>query len=154
QDLKTAGVECPILVGGAALSNRFTRMKIAPEYGGLVAYANDAMAGLDLANRVMDPQRRTPLQRALGDETRRLLKNVPKAADPAPTATASSSSVRRDVAIPTPPDLKTHVLRGYDLGEIFGFINPAMLYSKHLGLRNADQALRAGEAKAVELKTA
>ena len=33
QDLKTAGIDCPILVGGAALSNRFTRMKIAPEYG-------------------------------------------------------------------------------------------------------------------------
>jgi len=39
QDLKTAGIDCPILVGGAALSNRFTRMKIAPEYPGLVAYA-------------------------------------------------------------------------------------------------------------------
>jgi 5-methyltetrahydrofolate--homocysteine methyltransferase len=153
QDLKTAGVECPILVGGAALSNRFTRMKIAPEYGGMVAYANDAMAGLDLANRVMDPERRAILQRTLGEETRRLLANVPKAADTAPVAVPSSSSVRRDVAIPTPPDLKTHVLRGYDLSEIFGFINPAMLYSKHLGLRNADQALRAGEAKALELKT-
>ena len=46
QDLKTAGIDCPILVGGAALSNRFTRMKIAPEYPGLVAYANDAMNGL------------------------------------------------------------------------------------------------------------
>ena len=34
QDLKTAEIACPILVGGAALSNRFTRIKIAPEYGG------------------------------------------------------------------------------------------------------------------------
>src|SRR5262249_50446792 len=73
QDLKTAGVACPILVGGAALSNRFTRMKIAPEYDGLVAYANDAMTGLDLANRVMDFERRETLQRTLQDETRRLL---------------------------------------------------------------------------------
>ena len=30
QDLTAAGVSCPILVGGAALSNRFTRLKIAP----------------------------------------------------------------------------------------------------------------------------
>ena len=29
QDLKSAGIECPMLVGGAALSARFTRMKIA-----------------------------------------------------------------------------------------------------------------------------
>src|SRR5260370_2699119 len=42
QDLKTAGIGCPILVGGAALSARFTRMKIAPEYGRVVALALDA----------------------------------------------------------------------------------------------------------------
>src|SRR5439155_14941100 len=57
QDLKNAGIECPVLVGGAALSNRFTRMKIAPEYAGLVVYASDAMVGLELANRVMDYER-------------------------------------------------------------------------------------------------
>ncbi len=57
QDLKAAGVRCPLLVGGAALSSRFTRMKIAPEYDGLVAYANDAMSGLGLANQIMDPTR-------------------------------------------------------------------------------------------------
>src|SRR6202040_4135662 len=34
QDLKTAGIACPIMVGGAALSNRFTRTRIAPEYEG------------------------------------------------------------------------------------------------------------------------
>src|SRR3990172_4557113 len=41
QDLRAAGVACPILVGGAALTNRFTRLKIAPQYDGVVAYAND-----------------------------------------------------------------------------------------------------------------
>ena len=154
QDLKTAGVDCPILVGGAALSNRFTRMKIAPEYDGLVAYASDAMAGLDLANRAMDFERRETLKRTLDAETHRLLESAPKAAGTTAVAPDTKSSVRRDVEIPTPPDLKTHIIKGYDLGEIFSYINPAMLYSKHLGLRNADQALRAGEAKAIELKTA
>jgi 5-methyltetrahydrofolate--homocysteine methyltransferase len=152
QDLKSAGVECPILVGGAALSNRFTRMKIAPQYDGLVAYANDAMTGLDLANRVMDYERRETLARTLAAETRKMLESAPKPADEGAGAAAAKSSVRRDVEIPTPPDLKTHVIKDYDLGEIFSFINPAMLYTKHLGLRNADQALREGEVKALELK--
>src|SRR6266849_6861368 len=58
QDFKAAGIDCPILVGGAALSNRFTRLKIAPEYEGLVAYANDAMSGLDLAHQLMSPDKR------------------------------------------------------------------------------------------------
>jgi 5-methyltetrahydrofolate--homocysteine methyltransferase len=151
QDLKNAGIDCPILVGGAALSNRFTRIKIAPQYDGLVAYASDAMAGLELANRVMDYERRETLRRALEEETRRMLESAPKASAKAPEKTARST-VRRDIEIPTPPDLKTHVIRGYDLSEIFDHINPAMLYSKHLGLRNAEQALREGMAKAVELK--
>jgi len=151
QDLKNAGIDCPILVGGAALSNRFTRIKIAPQYDGLVAYASDAMAGLDLANRVMDYERRETLRRALEEETRRMLQASPKASPEAPEKPARST-VRRDVEIPTPPDLKTHVIRGYDLSEIFDHINPAMLYSKHLGLRNAEQALREGMAKAVELR--
>ena len=42
QDLQTTGITCPILVGGAALTNKFTRTRIAPEYGGLVVYAKDA----------------------------------------------------------------------------------------------------------------
>ena len=72
QDLKTAGMRCPIMVGGAALSSRFTRIKIAPEYEGVVAYANDAMEGLDLANQLMDPQRREALTVALAEQTRKL----------------------------------------------------------------------------------
>src|SRR6185436_15109065 len=32
KDLSGHGIQCPILVGGAALSSRFTRLRIAPEY--------------------------------------------------------------------------------------------------------------------------
>src|SRR5262249_38126982 len=72
QVLRTAGVACPILVGGAALSNRFTRLKMAPQYEGVVAYANDAMPGLDLANQLMDPTRRAVLATRLAEETAQL----------------------------------------------------------------------------------
>ncbi|HYV66380.1 MAG TPA: homocysteine S-methyltransferase family protein, partial [Myxococcales bacterium] len=52
EDLKDAGIDRPLLVGGAALSDRFTRGKIAPAYGGTVVYANDAMNGLELLNKL------------------------------------------------------------------------------------------------------
>src|SRR5208337_1951383 len=58
-DLKTAGIDVPILVGGAALSEKFTRTKIAPAYGEAVCYAKDAMTGLSLMNRLMDPTERS-----------------------------------------------------------------------------------------------
>ncbi|MDF2718939.1 MAG: 5-methyltetrahydrofolate--homocysteine methyltransferase, partial [Paenibacillus sp.] len=48
QDLKAAGIEVPILVGGAALTRKFTKTRIAPEYDGVVLYAKDAMDGLDI----------------------------------------------------------------------------------------------------------
>src|SRR5438552_12932421 len=43
-DLRAAGVRCPVLVGGAALSAKFTAAKIAPASASLVCYPNDAMA--------------------------------------------------------------------------------------------------------------
>ena len=85
QDLKSAGIRCPMMVGGAALSARFTRMKIAPEYDGVVAYANDAMQGLDLANQLMDAERREALAITLEEQSRRLLKAAAK-----PTETTST----------------------------------------------------------------
>src|SRR5205085_11349721 len=54
-DLKAAGVELPLLVGGDALSRNFVDKQIAPAYGGTVAYAQDAMAGLELAKQIVDP---------------------------------------------------------------------------------------------------
>src|SRR6185295_9971897 len=57
-DLRVAGITIPMLVGGAALSDKFTRGKIAPSYTCLVCYAKDAMTGLNLMNRLMDPAER------------------------------------------------------------------------------------------------
>ena len=57
-DLKMAGIAVPLLVGGAALSEKFTRTKIAPAYDQAVCYAKDAMTGLSLMNRLMDPDQR------------------------------------------------------------------------------------------------
>ena len=154
QDLNTAEIACPILVGGAALSNRFTRIKIAPEYAGLVAYANDAMNGLDLANQIMDREARESLKIRLEEETQRLQALASKVID-APTKPAVvRANVRHDLEIPRPPDLKLHVLRDYDLGEIFDYINPKSLYAKHLGFKNFEEQLAKGDAKARELHDA
>ena len=61
-DLREAGISAPMLVGGAALSDRFTRRRIAPAYSQLVCYAKDAMTGLNLMNRLMDPAERAAVE--------------------------------------------------------------------------------------------
>ena len=61
--------------------------------------------------------------------------------------------VRHDAPIPQPPDLKLHVLRDYDLDAIFPYINPVMLFTRHLGFKGKFmEALAAGDAKARELR--
>ena len=69
QDFRVAGIRAPVMVGGAALSNRFTRLRIAPEYDGLVAYAPDAMTGLALANLIQDADERERMAARLETET-------------------------------------------------------------------------------------
>ncbi len=72
QDFRAAGICVPVLVGGAALSNRFTRLRIASEYDGLVAYSPDAMSGLALANVIQDADERERLAARLAAESAEL----------------------------------------------------------------------------------
>ena len=53
-DFAAAGIDTDLVVGGAALTRRFTHGRIAPEYGGVCTYASDAMSGLDLIERLCD----------------------------------------------------------------------------------------------------
>lgn len=52
EDLKAANIDIPIVVGGAALTRKFTDNRISPSYKGLVCYASDAMTGLDIINKL------------------------------------------------------------------------------------------------------
>ena len=156
RDFRQAGVNSPILVGGAALSNRFTRLRIAPEYAGLVAYAQDAMSGLALANTLQDADERQKLSASIETETDELLREV-QARERADTggepAPVSPARVRHDFDIPHPPDLRLHVVRDYDLAGIFPYINPQMLYVRHLGYQGRfAEALEREEAAALELR--
>jgi 5-methyltetrahydrofolate--homocysteine methyltransferase len=155
-DLKTAGVATPILVGGAALTDRFTRTRIAPAYDNTVIYAKDAMNGLDLMQRVMDPARRATLEAELKAKDAALPAPANGAAAPAPVAARKavrSPAVRTELAIPEVPDLDRHVLELRSLDEIWTFLSPQMLYVRHLGLRGSFEKLRAAkDPKALELE--
>jgi len=153
QDLRTAGIDLPLFVGGAALTKKFTATRIAPEYEGVTLYAKDAMEGLDLANRLFSaPTRETLIERvraeqaALADGGRAATSSVAPAAEP-----------RREpiprVEPPAPPDLELHVLRDVPLTHVWPYLNPQMLYGKHLGLRGmVTRLMQEGEAKALELR--
>ena len=150
-DLAAAGIEVPVLVGGAALSAKFTAAKIAPRYQGPVFYAKDAMTGLDYSNQLQDGAARPALLKK-NEELQEHLRR-PVAAPQAVVATNATApkSVRPDVEIPTPPDLKSHVLTDFSVEDIFRYLNPIMLYGKHLGLKSPERQLAERNPKAVEL---
>ena len=58
QDFRDNGVRAPLLVGGAALSEKFATTRIGPAYGAPTFYAKDAMTGLRIMNEIMDPELR------------------------------------------------------------------------------------------------
>src|SRR3989449_3305666 len=103
EDLKAAGVRCPVLVGGAALSAKFTASKIAPAYTSLVCYANDAMTGLDLANKLVSEETREAMAAKVQAEQKRLREAPARTVAAAPPAAAPL--IRHDQPVPTPPDL-------------------------------------------------
>ncbi|GAB2723987.1 methionine synthase [Paenibacillus thermoaerophilus] len=155
QDLKAAGIDVPILVGGAALTRKFTTTRILPEYDGLVLYAKDAMDGLDLANKLSDPKER---QKLIDDLRRSRESHVQdsgkKSASNVTLTRAVRSSVDRNAPVFVPPDLERHVLRDYPLDYIYPYVNMQMLLGHHLGLKGkVDKLLEEKDPKAVELKT-
>ncbi|XXF79837.1 methionine synthase [Myxococcaceae bacterium GXIMD 01537] len=142
EDLRLAGVETPILVGGAALSRNFVDRNIAPAYGaGTVAYAQDAMSGLELAKQIVDPASHERLKDELAVRREKLRAEVKERPKACTTSTVRSREVPVLESVPPAPDWVRHVLTNTPLDHIWKFINPVMLYGRHLGLRTAARAL-------------
>ncbi|MET3941325.1 5-methyltetrahydrofolate--homocysteine methyltransferase [Paenibacillus sp. PvP094] len=153
QDLRTAGIDVPIMVGGAALTRKFTKNRIRPEYDGMVVYAKDAMDGLDLANKLMNPVSREVMQLEMEAEKEADASSA-ETVKPLPELTrVERSDIAIDNPVLVPPDLERHTLRNYPLSHILPYVNMQMLLGHHLGLRGSvEQLLASGDPKATDLK--
>jgi 5-methyltetrahydrofolate--homocysteine methyltransferase len=152
EDLSVAGIDVPMVVGGAALTRRFTHKKIAAAYGGFCTYAKDAMHGLTLVQRLTSPHQRL----ALEAEIRELVAlDMEAEAAPVPfehMGTMRSPVVRIDIPPPQPPHLERTV-EELDLDQVWSLLNPQMLYGKHLGLKASVKQLQAKhDPKLTELR--
>lgn len=154
QDLRSAGIDAPILVGGAALTRKFTKNRIAPEYDGIVLYAKDAMDGLDIANKLSDPGHRARIIEEHWAAQAALAEEAEKPAQPMPEITRTRRShISQDAQLFIPPDYDRHVLRDYPMTHVLPYVNLQMLLGHHLGLKgNVDDQLAAGDERAVKLK--
>jgi 5-methyltetrahydrofolate--homocysteine methyltransferase len=149
-DFREAGIKVPVLVGGAALSEKYTTGKIGPSYGSPTFYAKDAMTGLRLMNEIMDPAAR---EEALRSHTYTEFAALPERFEEKVAAgTRRSSKVRADIAIPSVPYLERKVRSVPQLAEVWSYINPYMLYGRHMGYKgNFEKNLAERDPKALEL---
>ena len=149
-DFKDHGVSVPLLVGGAALSEKFTTTRIGPAYGSATFYAKDAMTGLRIMNELMDPATRDVV---VSTHIFTTAAAAPVETAPAVNAgTARSPKVRTDIPIPAAPYLDRRVREIPNLHEVWSYINPFMLYGRHLGFKgNFEKLLAERDPKALEL---
>ena len=151
-DLAAAGVSVPLLVGGAALTRRFTHRKIAAAYPGVCTYAKDAMHGLSLVERLMDGAARQDFEREVAELIAADAAGEAAAAAVEAPAEPGRAAVRRDLPAPVPADLDRHVVE-LDLDCAWSYLNPQMLYGKHLGLKGSVRKLAAeGDEKLAKLQ--
>jgi 5-methyltetrahydrofolate--homocysteine methyltransferase len=150
-DLREAGIDVPLLVGGAALSEKFTKAKIAPQYGTAVCYAKDAMTGLRLMNELSDPARRDEVLRQHTHAGSSVAEEVASHDGQRP-GEERSPRVRMDLPIPAVAYLDRKKRSLPDLNEIWDYVNPYMVFGRHLGFRGDFQkALASRDPRALEL---
>ena len=155
KDFKAAGIEIPVLVGGAALTQNFTSNKIQPEYDGLVVYAKDAMHGLDLVNQLVDktPGKRDAFMAAYREEFK------PGQTDTKKATTKKGPIKLKEKTLSYDFQQKKLAKKHYevtcvdaDLATLWPYINRQMLYGHHLGLKgNARKLLAEQNPKAMKL---
>ena len=158
KDFKAAGIDIPIIVGGAALTQKFTSNKIQPEYDGPVIYAKDAMHGLDLINHLADPNKkdqfiadyRAEFKPGYGMDTDS--KNSGDAAKPEKIILKEKTiSYDYDIASVVPPSFEPVIVEK-TMDELWPFINRQMLYGHHLGLKgNMKKMFEDKDPKAMKL---
>jgi 5-methyltetrahydrofolate--homocysteine methyltransferase len=156
QDMKQAGISVPVLVGGAALSRKFTDTRIAKEYDGLVLYAKDAMTGLSLANQVQSPEEYEKLLEARDMKLKQESVYGLVGGNTAAVATLEkpkTSTVNKQAPIFIPKDTQRHILKTYSVTHIEPYINMQMLIGHHLGVKGKIAELLAKrDEKAVKVK--
>lgn len=134
-DFAKAGVDTPMLVGGAALSSNFVDRQIAPVYGGPVAYAGDAMNGLELAKTIVDAEKFKKLKNDLATKRANLSVASSQPTAATPENHTRSAEIKVVDQIPQPTDFERHVLKNTSIDQIWKFVNPLMLYGRHLGIK-------------------
>lgn len=74
-EMEKAGLNIPIMIGGATTSPLHTALKIAPVYHGPVVHLKDASQNALVANKLLNPEQKTDFVNRLNEEYAELVNN-------------------------------------------------------------------------------
>jgi len=123
-----AGIDVPIVIGGAALSRDFTRKNIEPAYRGrIVRYAKDVLDGLRIFKEISDgtlkPESETESKKPEISISARKTDIVPI----------------HEEKPPQPPDFKRHIINPIPIDDVIPHLNWKSLIKKHMGAKGAKE---------------
>ncbi len=117
-----AGLNVPILLGGAALTPKFVAESCVPKYNKPVVYCQDAFSGLNAVREYEDGK----LQSTEYDASGIIETLKPGVKD---------SSILQTNAVPTPPFIGQRYIEDIDLQEVFSLVNKQALFRGRWGYR-------------------
>ncbi len=145
-----AGLDLPVLLGGAALTRKYVEEDCRAAYGsGRVAYARDAFDGLDLMakvaassfddhvnSRAAAPHRPGSPSRTLGEAAQPATRPVDWE-----EINLRRAELHKDVPPPVPPFWGARLIEQAPLQNLIPFLNETMLYQFHWGYRKQGRSL-------------
>ncbi len=148
EEMTAAGLDLPVLLGGAALTRKYVEEDCLQAYGaGRVAYARDAFDGLDLMAKVaaggFDGHVAARAAAPKSGNTKRLGQPADSARRPVDWDEVSlrRAELHRDLPVPTPPFWGAKLIERVPLQNLAPFLNETMLYQFHWGYRKQGRSL-------------
>lgn len=148
-EMSRAGLEIPVILGGAALTRAYVEEDCVQAYAcGRVAYARDAFDGLGLMDKVVNDQFDAHINSVAEKRTSRpanrkkAIGRATRAAAPDPeAATARRNALTSQDQIPEPPFWGPRIIARVPVPALLPYLNERMLYQFQWGYRKDGRRL-------------
>ncbi len=129
EEMNAAGIDVPVLLGGAALTRDYAVNDLARLYKGKLFYCKDAFAGLSTMDAIIGGGLEVAFEKQRVDGARRQeLRETKGYVAPDVSTLPAKSDVRTDNPVPLPPFWGRREVRDISLDQVFTYINPNALF--------------------------
>jgi len=143
EEFDRAGLEIPIIIGGAAINRSFARriswLGSNRIYKPGVYYAEDAFAGLKFVRGLLDSEHRAELELMAEEGARTFYKDRERIIAESEARKAAPKverkAVRHDNEIPIPPFWGARILETIDIRDIYNLLDTKILFKLNWGIR-------------------